>query len=64
MGPLRRTLRKDEREAFDRMMDSCQRHSSSSGAALRPEPVEAMLVSVLLEHQRRLDSIGAERRWL
>ena len=42
------------------MMDACRLHSSASGAALRPEPIEAMLVSILLAHQRRLDSLEAK----
>jgi tellurite resistance protein len=53
----RKALRKDEREAFDRMMDACRLHSSASGHVTRPEPLEAMLMSILLEHQRRLEAL-------
>jgi hypothetical protein len=53
----RKSLRQDEREAFDRMMDACRLHASASGQAVRPEPIEAMLVSIMLEHQRRLESL-------
>jgi hypothetical protein len=53
----RRALRKEEREAFDRMMDACRLHSSASGHAARPEPLEAMFMSILLEHQRRLEAL-------
>jgi tellurite resistance protein len=56
----RRALRLEERDAFDRMMDACKLHSSASGQAVRPEPLEAMLVSILLEHQRRLEAFEAE----
>jgi hypothetical protein len=53
----RRALRKEEREAFDRMMDACRLHSSASGHATRPEPLEAMFMSILLEHQRKLEAL-------
>jgi hypothetical protein len=56
----RRALRLEERNAFDRMMDACRLHSSASGQAVRPEPLEPMLISILLEHQRRLEALDAE----
>jgi len=56
----RRALRQRDREAFDRMMDACRLHSSASGQALRPEPLEAMFMSILLEHQRKLEALEAE----
>jgi tellurite resistance protein len=56
----RRALRLEEREAFDRMMDACRLHSSASGQATRPEPLEAMFMSILLEHQRKLESLEAK----
>jgi tellurite resistance protein len=56
----RKALRLEEREAFDRMMDACRLHSSASGQATRPEPLEAMFMSILLEHQRKLESLEAK----
>jgi tellurite resistance protein len=56
----RRALRLEERGAFDRMMDACRLHSSASGQATRPEPLEAMFMSILLEHQRKLESLEAK----
>lgn len=56
----RRALRLEEREAFDRMMDACRLHSSASGQAMRPDPLEAMFMSILLEHQRKLESLEAK----
>lgn len=53
----RRALRKEDQEAFDRLMDACRVRSSASGQVARPVPLEAMFMSILLEHQRRLDSI-------
>lgn len=56
----RKALRRDEREAFDRMIDSCRLHASAGGHAVRPDPLEAMFMSILLEHQRRLESLEAK----
>jgi hypothetical protein len=56
----RRALRQRDREAFDRMMDACRLHSSASGQATRPEPLETMFMSILLEHQRKLEVLEAE----
>ena len=56
----RRALRLGERDAFDRMLDACRLHASASGQAVRRKPLEAMFMSILLEHQRRLESIEAK----
>lgn len=56
----RRALRQEEREAFERMMDACSLHASASGQAMRPEPLEAMFMSILLEHQRKIESLEAK----
>jgi len=56
----RRALRQRDQEAFDRMMDACRLHSSASGQATRPEPLDAMFMSILLEHQRKLEALEAE----
>lgn len=53
----RRALRREERESFDRMIDACRRHASASTQATRPRPLEAMFMSILLEHQRRLEAL-------
>jgi len=53
----RRALRQNDREAFDRMMDACRLHSSASGQATRPDPLEAMFMSILLEHQHKLEAL-------
>ena len=53
----RKWLRQDEREIFDRMMDACRLHASSSGTALRPDPIEAMFMSILLEQQRKIEAL-------
>jgi len=56
----RKALRQRDREAFDRMMDACRLHSSASGQATRPEALEAMFMSILLEHQLKLEALEAK----
>jgi hypothetical protein len=56
----RNALRREDRELFDRMMDACRLHSSACGQAIRPDPLEAMFMSILLEHQRRLEALEAK----
>lgn len=53
----RKALREDQRKSFDRMMEACKRHSSASGQAKRPDPLEAMIFSILLEQQMMLESL-------
>lgn len=53
----RKALRQSEREAFDRMMDACRLHSSAGGQALRPELIDAIFMSILLEHQLKLEAL-------
>ena len=52
----RKCLRPDEREIFDRMMDNYRIHASASGMTVRTNPLEAMFMSVLLEHQRKIEA--------
>jgi hypothetical protein len=56
----RRALRQSDREAFDRMMDACRLYVMASGNATRPDPLEAMLMSILLEHQLKLEMLAAK----
>ncbi len=51
---FRRALRKDDREAFDSLMNSARRHASASTYAISLDPVESALLSMLLEHEKGL----------
>jgi hypothetical protein len=57
----RRALRQSDQEAFDRMMDACRLHVMASGNATKPDPLEAMIISILLEHQLKLEMLGATK---
>ena len=51
---FRRALRKDDREAFDSLMNSARMHASASTYAISLDPVESALLSMLLEHEKGL----------
>ena len=50
---FRRTLRKEDQEAFDRLMDSVRRHASASSVAARLNPFESLVMAALVELSRR-----------
>lgn len=54
---FRRALRKGDREAFDRMMNKARMHSSSSNFNVQIDPTESMLMSIILEQEKEIDSL-------
>jgi len=55
-----KALRTDDREAFDRMTDACRNHASAGSNATRPEVFEPMVMSILLEQQKKLIRLEKE----
>lgn len=55
-----RALRKEERAAFDRMMDACRNYASAGSNATRPVVFEAMAMSILLQQQKALNRLEKE----
>jgi hypothetical protein len=53
-GDFRRALRKEDREAFDSLMNNARMHASASTYAISLDPVESALLSMLLEHEKEL----------
>jgi len=43
-----------EKEAFEELMNHCRRHACAAGAAVRPIPLEAMIMSMLLAHEKAI----------
>jgi hypothetical protein len=52
-----RALRRDDRAAFEELMNACRRYASAAGAATRPILTDAMFMSILLSHQKVLREI-------
>ncbi len=57
---FRDALREDEREVFDRILEDCERHVSASSQAKSPNPFREMVMSILLEQRKEIDSIKEE----
>jgi hypothetical protein len=56
-GPFRRALRREDREAFDRLFAFAKRHMAEAAAAARPVPFDSMLMAILLEQQKTIDAL-------
>jgi len=55
-----RALRTGDREAFEQMTDACRNHASAASNATRPVILEAMVMSMLLEQQKKLTKLEEE----
>lgn len=55
-----KALRTDDRDAFEQMADACRNHASAGSNATRPEVFEPMVMSILLEQQKRLMRLEKE----
>ncbi|MBU1159058.1 MAG: hypothetical protein KKE24_06940 [Candidatus Thermoplasmatota archaeon] len=51
---FRRALRKDDRVAFDSLMNRARMHASAATYAISMDPTESALLSMLLEHEKEL----------
>lgn len=52
-----RALRKDDREAFEEMMDMCRGNAMAAGNACNPILFEPMVMSLLLAQQKRIRTL-------
>jgi hypothetical protein len=55
--PFRRALRKKDSEAFDRLFDRAKFHTHAGVCMSRPDPLETILLSIILEHEKMLGEI-------
>ena len=55
-----RALRKDDREAFEKLMDTFRSHASECSNATQPVVFEPMVLSIILAHQERMRHIEKE----
>jgi hypothetical protein len=55
-----RALRKEDREAFDELMDMCRNYASESGNATNPIVFEPMVMSIILSQQLRIEKLERE----
>jgi hypothetical protein len=52
-----RALRKDDREAFEELMDNCRGNAMAAGNATNPIIFEPMIISILLARQKRIRTL-------
>jgi hypothetical protein len=52
-----RALRKGDRAAFEQLIDVCRNYASAGSNATRPVLFEAMVMSILLHHQKILNKL-------
>lgn len=55
-----KALRLDDKEAYEQLTDACRNHASAGSNATRPEVFEPMVMSILLEQQKRLNRLEKE----
>ncbi len=58
--PFRDALRKPEKDIFENMVLRSKLYASAGGMAVRPIVLEAMFMSILLDHHIRLLELAAE----
>ncbi|MBI5966367.1 MAG: hypothetical protein HY882_00720 [Deltaproteobacteria bacterium] len=51
---FRRALRKEDQEAFDRLFDRAKLHVQAAAYTSHPWPLESILLSICLEHEKLL----------
>ena len=54
---FRRALRREDQAQFDRLFELARLHLQAGVYASNPWPLESMLLSMLLEHQKALGAI-------
>ena len=54
---FRRALRKEDQEAFDRLFDRAKLHVQAGAYASSPWPLESILLSICLEHEKLLSDL-------
>ncbi len=54
---FRKSLSKEDQEAFDRLFDRAKFHTAAGVYIAHPYPLETIFVSILLEHEKMLGEI-------
>ena len=57
-----RALRKEDRRVFEDLLDICRNYASAGSNATRPVMFEPMVMSILLDQQKKLKQLQKELR--
>jgi hypothetical protein len=60
--PFRRSLSKEDQEAFDRLFDRAKMHTSAGVYMSHPWPMDTILFSICLEHGKMIEEILGKLR--
>ena len=52
-----KALRKEDKEAFDTLMDACRNHASAGSNATQPILFEPMIISMLVSMQKKITQL-------
>jgi hypothetical protein len=59
---FRRALRKEDQAHFDRLFELARLHLQAGVYASNPWPLESLLLSMLLEHEKAIETLEARLR--
>jgi hypothetical protein len=59
---FRKALNKEDQEAFDRLFDRARFHTAASVYMAHPYPLESILLSIWLEHEKMIGDIMKKLR--
>lgn len=57
---FRSKLSKEDRKAFDELMNSSKLHSSAASCSLRTNVFEALCMAIILDRQKTLENIASK----
>lgn len=57
LSVFRRALRGEDKAAFDSLMNKARKHASSCTVAPTLDPMDAVLLSILIEQQKEINSL-------
>jgi len=52
-----KALRKEDKEAFDALMDACRSYASAGSNATQPLLFEPMIISILISQQKKITQL-------
>ncbi len=57
LGDFKRALRRRDQQVFDRIMDMAREHASASTVAAAVDPMDTIVLSILIEQQKQIDDL-------
>ncbi|MBC2700869.1 MAG: hypothetical protein HF976_05560 [ANME-2 cluster archaeon] len=61
LGDFRRARRRRDQQVFERMMGMAREHASASAVAASIDPMDTIVLSILIEQQKQIDDLEEEK---